>query len=127
MGKVLLAHLPETELEEAIRAMTLAQRGPNSITSRRALCAELDRIREDEGFAVNDQELAEGLHSIAVPVRGREGVVGAINLAAHTSMISLGLLVEMLGPQLVETADTISMRLSQAREGELTNGNGRHG
>jgi IclR family transcriptional regulator, pca regulon regulatory protein len=127
MGKVLLAHLPETEVEEAIHAMTLARRGPNSITSKRALCAELERIRENEGFAVNDQELTEGLHSIAAPVRSKDGtVVGAVNLAAHTSMISLRLLVEMLGTQLVETADAISTRLSQARKGELVSGGG-HG
>jgi IclR family pca regulon transcriptional regulator len=127
MGKVLLAYLPDEELEGEIRAMTLAPRAPNTITGKHALCNELERIREAEGFAVNDQELTEGLYSVAVPVRCGETVVGAINMAAHTSMVSLRLLVETDGPQLVETANVISARLGDAREGQLSNGNGRHG
>ena len=44
----------------------------------------------EAGFAVNDQEIASGLHSIAGPVcnEARE-VVAAVNMAAHTSMIAL--------------------------------------
>ncbi len=65
--------------------------------------------------------------SILAPMPGSgETVVGAINMAAHTWMVSLRLLVEMDGPQLVETADIISARLSEARDGQLSNGNGRH-
>ncbi len=59
MGKVLLANLPEREQSELLASMKLAQRGPNTITSKNALRVELEQIRE-EGFAVNDQELAEG-------------------------------------------------------------------
>jgi IclR family transcriptional regulator, pca regulon regulatory protein len=124
MGKVLLAYLPDDDLDEAIRATTFTRRGPGSITSKRKLLAELDRIRLEAGFAVNDQELMEGLHSIAAPVRSEGQVVAAVNMAAHTSMISLDSLVEEFGSRLVETADTISTRLSEARDGALTNGMG---
>ena len=42
------------------------------------------------GLAVNNEELAYGLRSIAVPVRRQTGeVVAAINLAVHRSMVSL--------------------------------------
>jgi IclR family transcriptional regulator, pca regulon regulatory protein len=45
------------------------------------LNAELDRVRAS-GLAVNNEELAYGLRSIAVPVRDASGdVVAAINLA----------------------------------------------
>jgi IclR family pca regulon transcriptional regulator len=115
MGKVLLANLPEREQSELLASMKLTKRGPNTITSKNALRVELEQVRE-EGFAVNDQELAEGLHSIAVPVRtdSRE-VAAAINLAAHTSMISLSELVDALSPHLVSTADRISARLGYRR------------
>ena len=99
--------------------MKLAQRGPNTITSKNALRVELEQIRE-EGFAVNDQELAEGLHAIAVPVRAVSGkVVAALGLSADTSTISLEELVDALGRHLVSTADRISARLGYRRHDEL--------
>jgi IclR family pca regulon transcriptional regulator len=119
MGKVLLANLPEREQGELLSSMKLTRRGPNTITSKTALRVELEQIRED-GFAVNDQELAQGLHSIAVPVRNEaRKVLAAVNLAAHTSMITLEDLVDTLGPHLVSTADHISTRLGYRREHEL--------
>jgi IclR family pca regulon transcriptional regulator len=120
MGKVLLANLPEREQSELLASIKLTQRGPNTITSKNALRVELEQIQE-EGFAVNDQELAEGLHAIAVPVRAVSGkVVAALGLTAHTSAISLEELVDALGPHLVSTADRISARLGYRRANELT-------
>jgi IclR family transcriptional regulator, pca regulon regulatory protein len=122
MGKLLLAHLPEPEQRELIAEMRLARRGPNTITSKKGLRLELERVRE-MGFAVNDEELAPGLHSISAPVRNdtRE-VIAAVNMAAHSSMISLGELVEHLGPHLITAADGISARLGYRRIDEQTSG-----
>jgi IclR family pca regulon transcriptional regulator len=118
MGKLLLANLPENEQRELIADMKLTKRGPNTITSKKALRDELDGIRE-ESFAVNDQELAPELHSIAAPVRNEaREVVAAVNLAADSSMISLAELVDALGPHLVSTADRISARLGYRRDDE---------
>ena len=99
--------------------MRLERRTPGTITNRRLLTIEFERIRED-GFAVNDQELTTGLHSIAAPIRSdaRE-VVAAANMAAHSSMISLQDLVDHLGPHLVATADRISARLGYRRDDEI--------
>jgi IclR family transcriptional regulator, pca regulon regulatory protein len=118
MGKLLLANLPEEERRDLLASMKLTKHGPNTITSKKALRDELDQVRE-ESFAVNDQEMAADLHSIAAPVRdeARE-VVAAINLAAHSSMISLEELVDALGPHLVSTADRISARLGYRRDDE---------
>ncbi len=99
--------------------MKLAKRGPNTITSKKNLRSELEHVRE-ESFAVNDEELAPGLHSISAPVRNEtREVVAAVNIAAHSSMISLEELVEHLGPHLVSTADRISARLGYRRDNEL--------
>jgi IclR family pca regulon transcriptional regulator len=121
-GKVLLANLPEREQSELLSSMKLTRRGPNTITSKNALRVELEQIGE-EGFAVSDQELAEGLLAIAVPVRreSRE-VAAAVNLSAHTSTISLQELVDALGPQLVATADRISAELGYRCDGESVRG-----
>jgi IclR family pca regulon transcriptional regulator len=120
MGKLLLAYLPEGEQRELIAEMKLTKQGPNTITSKKALLSELDEIRE-EGFAVNDEELAPELHSIAAPVRNEaREVVAAVNLAASTSVISLSELVDALGPHLISTADRISARLGYRRDDEVT-------
>ncbi len=118
MGKLLLAYLPENEQGELLAEMKLTKQGPNTITSKKALLTELDEI-QSEGFAVNDEELAPELHAIAAPVRNEaREVVAAVNLAAHTSMISLSELVDALSPHLVSTADRISARLGYRRDDE---------
>ena len=118
MGKLLLANLPDTEQREILGSMKLRKRGPNTITSKDALRDELSEARE-EGFAVNDEELAPQLHSIAAPVRNEaREVVAAASLAAHTSTISLSELVDALSPHLVSTADRISARLGYRRDDE---------
>ncbi len=111
MGKVLLAFLPDAERDEVLKRTTLARRGPNTLTSRTALTAELERVRESR-VAVNDEELAYGLRSVAVPVIGAGGeAVAAVNLAAHRTMVSLDDLVARLGPLMQRTAAEISAQL----------------
>lgn len=118
MGKILLAYLPDAEQRELLGNMTLTRRGPNSITSKKALRTELDNVHE-EGMAVSDEELAEGLNSISVPVRNESReVVAAVSMSAPSSMISLEELVDALGPHLVSTADNISARLGYRRDDE---------
>jgi IclR family pca regulon transcriptional regulator len=111
MGKVLLAFLPPDRLAETLRRIEFARRGPNTLASRTALAAELERVRVD-GLAVNNEELAYGLRSIAAPVRSQSGeVTAAINLAVHRSMVSLEALLANLGPTLRRTAAEISARV----------------
>jgi len=118
MGKLLLANLPDEEQRDLFTTMKLTKRGPNTITSKKALRDELEEVR-DAGFAVNDQELAPELHSISAPVRNEaREVVAAVNMAAHSSMISLEELVDALGPHVESTADRISARLGYRRNDE---------
>jgi IclR family transcriptional regulator, pca regulon regulatory protein len=122
MGKILLAHLPDDQRGELISSMKLIKRAPNTITAKQALRAELAQVLQD-GFAVNDQELAAELQSIAVPVRNESrDVLAAVSLAAHTSMISLEELADALGPHLISTADRISARLGYRRDDETATG-----
>jgi IclR family pca regulon transcriptional regulator len=111
MGKVLLAFLPPDRLAATLRRIEFAKRGPNTLASRTALAGELERVRAD-GLAVNNEELAYGLRSIAAPVRSQSGeVTAAINLAVHRSMVSLEDLLAHLGPALKRTAAEISARV----------------
>ncbi|HXY85458.1 MAG TPA: IclR family transcriptional regulator C-terminal domain-containing protein [Gaiellaceae bacterium] len=111
MGKVLLAHLPPDEQAALLDGAQLSQRGPNTLTAKNAVLAELRRVHSS-GLAINNEELAYGLRSIAAPVQSRSGdVVAAINLAVHSSMMSLEDLVMRLSPPLKRTAAEISSRI----------------
>jgi IclR family pca regulon transcriptional regulator len=75
------------------------------------LVAELERVR-NEGLAINNEELAYGLRSIAAPVLSQSGVtVAAINLAVHSSMVSMDELVARLSGPVRRTAAEISARI----------------
>jgi IclR family pca regulon transcriptional regulator len=118
MGKLLMANLPEAEQRELIGEMKLTKRGPNTIASKKALREELEDIAA-AGFAVDDEELAAELYAVAAPVRDEaRDVVAAVNLVAHSSVITLEELVDALGPHLVSTADRISARLGYRRDDE---------
>jgi IclR family pca regulon transcriptional regulator len=117
MGKVLLAGLEPEQQREVLEQVQFTPRGPNALTDLEELLAELERVRV-AGLAVNNEELAYGLRSIAAPVRSQSGeVVAAINLAVHRTIVSLDSLVAHLGPQLKHTAAEISARIGyqQAR------------
>jgi IclR family pca regulon transcriptional regulator len=108
MGKLLLAHLPDSEQISLTAEMRLDKHGPNTITSEDALLAELDKIC-GEGFAVNDQELAQDLYAIAAPLSNGEGtVVAAISLATHSVTSPLPRMIDASGPRLLAAADRIS-------------------
>jgi IclR family pca regulon transcriptional regulator len=118
MGKLLLANLPESEQRTLIAQMKLTKRGPNAITSKKALREELEEI-QSVGLAVDDEEFAAELYAIAAPVRNEaREVIAAINLTAHANVISLEELIDALAPHLVTTADRISARLGYRRDDE---------
>jgi IclR family pca regulon transcriptional regulator len=118
MGKLLLAFLPESQQRELLAEIKPSKRGPHTITAKKALRAELEKVRE-ASFAVDDEELAAGLCAIAAPVRNESrDVVAAVNLAAPSSLIALEELIDALGPHLVSTADRISARLGYRRDDE---------
>jgi IclR family pca regulon transcriptional regulator len=118
MGKLLLANLSASDQRELIASLKLVKHGPNTITGKKALRDELDEVLE-ANFAVDDEELARDLYSVAAPVRNEaRDVVAAVDIAAPSSMITLEELVDALGPHLISTADRISARLGYRRDDE---------
>jgi IclR family pca regulon transcriptional regulator len=109
MGRVLLAGKPDAEWDQlADRLRPLTGR---TITSPAALQAELIRVRT-QGWALVDQELEEGLRSIAAPIHNRAGqVIAAVNLSAHASRVTLEDMRTRLLPALLATAGRIETDL----------------
>ena len=112
LGKVLLAALPEAELERYFEIAALERRTKKSITSKQALRRALARVRTD-GYAIADEEMEDGLLSIAVPIRNSSGeVIAAINLSSHTSRMPLDELVSRMLPKLRQAAGRIDETVS---------------
>lgn len=83
LGRVLLAGLPDDRVAELLDEVEPKALLPRTITDRGELRAEIRRVRE-QGYALVDQELEEGLVAIAAPVHDRTGrVVAALNLSTH--------------------------------------------
>lgn len=118
MGKLLLASLPDPDQRQLIASLKLTKHGPKTITGKKALREELEEVLE-ASFAVDDEELAKDLYSIAAPVQNEaRDVVAAVDIVAPSSLISLEELIDALGPHLVSTADRISARLGYRRDDE---------
>ena len=111
MGRVLLAALAPDDLEERLARMELRPLTPRTVTDGDELRAILGRVRED-GFAMVDQELEQGLRSAAVPIRDASGaVLAALNVSVHASRASMDALRADFLPPAHEAAAAI--------EGEL--------
>ena len=111
MGRVLLAALSDEELDAYLARAEIRPLTSRALATPDALRAELDRIRA-QGWALVDQELEEGLRSVAAPVRGRDGrVVAAVNVSAHASRASRETVRRDLLPPLLATAARIEADL----------------
>ena len=114
MGHVLLAGLPDAELDARLAGMRLEPLTPRSKTTPEALRAALRRVRA-QGWALVDQELEEGLRSVAAPIRDRRGdVVAAINVSAHAGRRTIDWMRRELLPKLLATAARIEDDLGVA-------------
>lgn len=111
MGRVLLAGLPGTERERLLTAAPPRALTPRTVTDPGELARVLDRAAA-EGHATADQELEDGLRSVAVPVRDAAGrVVAAVNVAQHAGTDPLSRTRDALLPALRATAAAIETDL----------------
>lgn len=118
MGKLLLAHLPEPQQSDLIASLQLEKHGPHSIKSKKGLVLELSALHEGDVVVDNEEHVAE-MHAIAAAVRNEAGeVVAAVELMAHSTIISPEDMVVGLGASLISTADRISARLGFRRDDE---------
>ncbi len=95
MGRVLLAGLPDDELDAALERAELTAYTPNTVTDRAELREIIRGVRET-GWAFIDQELELGLRSLAVRIRDARGrTVAAMNLSTPTGAFSAQEVVDL--------------------------------
>lgn len=117
MGRVLLAALEPAALEERLARMEIRPLTSTTVNDVERLRQQLDRVRA-QGWAAVDQELEQGVRSVAVPIHDATGAVpAALNVSVHASRMTMPTLRKQVVPQLLQTAGAI--------EGELRAGAGR--
>ena len=114
MGRVLLAHLPEEELEERLARIDFQPLTKRTVKDVDALRTVLAGVRR-QGYAVTDQELEDGLRSVAVPIRDSSGnVVASLNVSVHASRATVPALRSEFLPHAQEAAAAIEAELRSA-------------
>jgi IclR family pca regulon transcriptional regulator len=114
MGRVLLAGQSDEWLDGYLASADLQAITRHTIADASRLRAELMHIRQ-QGWALVDQELEEGLRSIAAPIRDPEGrVIAALNLSAHASRLGPDDMRAEFLPPLLATAKLIQEDLSSS-------------
>jgi IclR family transcriptional regulator, pca regulon regulatory protein len=111
MGRVLLAALTGAEFDAYLAEATFERFTARTVTGPDQLRVIVREVAR-QGYAIVDQELEEGLRSVAVPVRGAPDVgTAAINISAHASRVSMETMRGQVLPALLETARRIEADL----------------
>ncbi|MFE7171056.1 IclR family transcriptional regulator C-terminal domain-containing protein [Streptomyces sp. NPDC057616] len=111
VGRMIIAHLPDEQIDARLARIELLPLTEHSVMSTAALRAELHRVRR-QGYALVDQELEEGLRSVAAPVRDRGGeVVAAVNIAVPAGRNSVESIRRDLLPHLLAAVARIDADL----------------
>ncbi|WP_353940910.1 IclR family transcriptional regulator [Streptomyces sp. HUAS MG91] len=115
LGKALLSAVPEAEAARVVERFGLPRRTPRTITDPATFLAHLKDI-DRVGYALDDEEDAEGIICIGAPVRDDHGVcVGAISITG----LKLGLPAwkyQELGGQVRDAARRVSVALGWVLE-----------
>ena len=107
MGRVLLAHLPEVELDKLMAGRRFEKFTAKTVTDPVKIRHILKKTRS-QGWCLANQELELGLMSIAVPLRDRLGRVAAsINVSSHAGRATPQDMMDSMLPVLQSAAAQI--------------------
>lgn len=113
IGKVLLANLPEEQLRGYLATGPFVPLTDRTITDPAQLSRELERVR-NQGIAIDDGEIAEGLYCIAAPIRMPDGrVPAAISISRNIAQVTPAH-EESVRALLMDAAQTIEKRIRSA-------------
>lgn len=107
MGRMLVADMEKAALQQYINEEKLVKRTKSSVTDKSTLLNEIT-LAKKQGYAILDQELEEGLRSIAVPITGSNGrTMAAINISTNVATVSKEKLLREFLPILKTAAKNI--------------------
>lgn len=112
MGRVLLAYLPPEKRAHLLATAVIEPRTGNTVKTLSALDEILLEVRQ-QGYCVVNQELEEGLISIAVPIfNKKQEVIAAINIGAASARLDNPDVVKKVLAQLTKASQQITQALS---------------
>jgi IclR family transcriptional regulator, pca regulon regulatory protein len=111
MGRLLLSSLPERDMEQLLAASDLIARTKYTVTEPAQLAARIAQVRR-QGWALVDQELEEGMVSMAAPIFDRSGaMVAALNISGQANRTPAKVMQATMLTRLREAAQTVSQLL----------------
>ncbi|MET1116616.1 MAG: IclR family transcriptional regulator C-terminal domain-containing protein, partial [Comamonas sp.] len=114
MGRVLLAGLPDDQLEKRLQGLEMERFTQHTVSDVPTLTARIREARR-QGWCLVNQELEEGLISLAAPLTNRAGqTVAALNISGQANRTSAEVMQARMLPALLQAARAISQRLGAA-------------
>lgn len=112
MGRMLLSALPQAELMQCLAASDRTARTKYTVTGIKDLASRIAQVRK-QGWSLVNQELEEGLVSMAAPITNRAGqMVAALNISGQANRTSAKVMQETMLPPLLAAAQAVSRMLS---------------
>lgn len=111
MGRILLAALDDVSLHEYLEHVDLQPKTSRTIATAPDLLACLQQVRQ-QGWCIVDQELEQGLRSIAVPVYDASGqVLAALNVSTSAARVARNELEQRFLPIMLDASRDLSTQL----------------
>lgn len=99
IGKVLVAYLAEEEIVQILDLRGMEKKTKRSIVSPQKFLREVGRVKK-YGFAVDDEENADGVRCIAAPIFDAKGIViaafGTSSIIMHIDKTQLPKIVDLV-------------------------------
>jgi len=114
MGRILLAALDDDQLQDYLAHAELQAKTSRTLHTPEALWECLQRVRH-QGWCIVDQELEQGLRSLAVPVYDSAGhVLAAMNISTHAARVPAAELEKRYLPLMLSASRELSGQLFRA-------------
>lgn len=113
MGRVLLADLTPAQLDEYFDKVPLVALSERTVTGREELRKIIEEARA-QGWTLVDQEVEEGVRSLAVPIRSADGrAEAALTVCSHAFRVSVERILDEFLPLVLETSSRITQELAR--------------
>jgi IclR family transcriptional regulator, pca regulon regulatory protein len=111
LGRVLLAALPDKQMDSFLARAKPPKLTAATVTDKADLRRAIIKVRGD-GFSLVDQEAEPGFRSISVPLKRRDGrTIAALNVGVHTERVALDAMRKTFLPRLQALAEALSPQL----------------
>ncbi|MDR7079752.1 DNA-binding IclR family transcriptional regulator [Neobacillus niacini] len=110
VGKVILANLTESEVNDLLERNGMPKHTENTITDKESFMVELKKIR-NQGYGIESEENEPGITCLAAPIFNNEGDITAAVSISGPSIRMADDRLEELKSYIISTGEKISSRL----------------